>query len=348
MIPVDEALADRALFFDAAALSDALGRKVRIERIRYKIGTSIVAAVRDDAGRPAWVLTHADPAKVRNHERAALRAGASPVWLGSATVSGPARADRALVPGLADLDEADVRTDSPLRYNPLRRIVMATESRVIKVSAGEQSVDAARYLADRGIPVIVPSLISPRVTCAPRWGQGDLSARTSAVLARRTGRALAAVHEAPIGPLRLPRTSPVQVAARAADAIRALLPDLGERAERIARDADGATGGRAVIVHGDFSPDQVLVGEDGVRLIDLDRVAIGTPEQDLGSFLAAGGDAELLDGYVDAGGVIDPSALRAWRAISHLQKAVEPFRSGDSNWPAAVAAAVDDAQEAIS
>ncbi|MGO1267495.1 MAG: aminoglycoside phosphotransferase family protein [Microbacterium gubbeenense] len=347
MIRFDDALPDLGIFAGADALSQALGRRVRIERIRYKPGTSIVAAVRDESGRPSWVLTHADPAKATNHERAALRAGAEPVRLGSATVTGPAWADRALVAGLSDVADADRRTDVPLRYNPLRRMVMATDSRVIKVSEGTQSVTAAQHLADHGVSVIVPSLVSPRATSAAWWGAGDLSEKPSAALARRAGQELAAMHRAPIGELRTPRTSPARVAERAARAIHALVPELGDLAARLAETAGTMAGGREVVVHGDFSPDQVLVGDGEVRLIDLDRVAIGAPEQDLGSFLAAGGDEELLGGYIDAGGVVDPEALRAWRAISHLQKAVEPFRSGRPNWTAAVVAAVDDALEAI-
>ena len=56
MMHLDPRLPDRELFADADAMSDALGRRVRIERIRYKPGTSIVAAVRDEEGRPLWVL----------------------------------------------------------------------------------------------------------------------------------------------------------------------------------------------------------------------------------------------------------------------------------------------------
>ena len=53
MIRFDDALPDLGIFAGADALSQALGRRVRIERIRYKPGTSIVAAVRDESGRPS-------------------------------------------------------------------------------------------------------------------------------------------------------------------------------------------------------------------------------------------------------------------------------------------------------
>jgi len=348
MISTDPFLSDRALFADAEAMSDALGRRVRIERIRYKPGTSIVAAVRDEAGRPSWVLTHADPAKVRNHERAARRAGARPERVGPATVTGPAWADRALAAGLAEApDDADPRV-APLRYNPLRRLVMATGSRVVKVSAAEQSVAAAEHLAEHGAAVIVPRRVSARVTTSAWWGEGDLAARPSADLARRAGQEIAAIHAAPLGALPLLRRSGAELAQQAARAVAAVAPHLERDALRVAQAAGTATGTRSTLVHGDLSPDQILVGSGDVRIIDLDRIAIGAPERDLGSFLAAGGDAELVTGYVEAGGTIDQRALCAWTAIAHLQKAIEPFRSACDDWRSAAASALVQAKQAIS
>jgi len=348
MMRLDPRLPDRELFADADAMSEALGRRVRIERIRYKPGTSIVAAVRDDEGRPCWVLTHADPAKVRNHERHALRAGARPEWIGAATTAGPAWADRELVRGLAEAPAGTDPRHAPLRYNPLRRLVVRVGSRVVKVSAAEQSVAAAQHLAAHGAAVIVPRRVSARATTSAWWGGGDLAARPNADLARRAGHEIAAIHAVPVGALVLPRPSGAVLAERAARAIGAVAPDLERGALRIADAAGAAAGSRGVVVHGDLSPDQILVGSDDVRIIDLDRAAIGAPERDLGSFLAAGGDAELITGYIEAGGRIDPRALRAWTAIAHLQKAVEPFRSACADWASAAASAVDHAGEQIS
>lgn len=348
MMRFDPRLPDRELFADADAMSEALGRRVRIERIRYKPGTSIVAAVRDEEGRPLWVLTHADPAKVRNHERHALRAGARPEQIGAATSAGPAWADRELARGLAEAPAGTDPRRAPLRYNPLRRLVMRAGARVIKISAAEQSVAAAQHLAAHGAAVIAPRRVSARATMSPWWGEGDLAARPSADLARRAGHEIAAIHAAPIGALSLQRHSGAELAEGAARAIGALAPRLEGDALRIAESAGAAAGTGGVVVHGDLSPDQILVGSDEVRIIDLDRAAIGAPEQDLGSFLAAGGDAEFLSGYVEAGGRVDPRALGAWTAIAHLQKAVEPFRSAHADWASAAASAVDHAREAIS
>jgi aminoglycoside phosphotransferase (APT) family kinase protein len=73
--------------------------------------------------------------------------------------------------------------------------------------------------------------------------------------------------------------------------VSALLPEL----EALARDLETRLAAlllarprtAPVLVHGDFSPDQVLVGDSEVRLIDFDRAGTGTVEADLGSFAAA-------------------------------------------------------------
>ena len=41
-----------------------------------------------------------------------------------------------------------------------------------------------------------------------------------------------------------------------------------------------------MLVHGDFSADQVLVNGAAVRIIDFDRVRTADPAMDLGSFAA--------------------------------------------------------------
>ncbi|TSE14487.1 phosphotransferase [Arthrobacter sp. KBS0703] len=74
--------------------------------------------------------------------------------------------------------------------------------------------------------------------------------------------------------------------------VASLLPALEEPARRVEAELrarllkDGAAS-EYVLVHGDFSADQVLVGGSEVRLIDFDRARIGAAEADLGSFAAA-------------------------------------------------------------
>ncbi len=126
-----------------------------------------------------------------------------------------------------------------------------------------------------------------------------------------------------------------EAAARIRRALRGRLPSAGR------------AGRTAVLVHGDFSADQVLVSGAEVRLIDFDRSQAGVPEADLGSFAAAeelrrwsghpgtGGQAgHLIEGYLQAGGQADPAAVDAWAALRMFATSVEPFRDRTPDWAA--------------
>jgi len=104
----------------------------------------------------------------------------------------------------------------------------------------------------------------------------------------------------------------------------------------------------ACAVHGDFSPDQVVIGPDGrPTIIDLDAVRRGAPEQDLGCLAVSttigahdGADAarrsqrlaDFMTGYTD---VRRPPADRAvaLHAVAFgLRKAADPFRECAPDW----------------
>jgi aminoglycoside phosphotransferase (APT) family kinase protein len=147
--------------------------------------------------------------------------------------------------------------------------------------------------------------------------------------------------------------------------VTALVPALELRAARVAArirhsldDADDT--GPAVVVHGDFSADQVLVTGSDVRLIDFDRAGAGVPEADLGSFAAveemgrwrgttAGQPrlAPLLEGYVGAGGRFVPGATDAWAALRLFASSVDPFRDRCPDWAADMSRHIDRAWELI-
>ncbi|MGH2848750.1 MAG: phosphotransferase, partial [Thermoleophilaceae bacterium] len=87
------------------------------------------------------------------------------------------------------------------------------------------------------------------------------------------------------------------------------------------------------VVHRDLYEEQVLVGER-VGLIDLDDVALGPPELDVGNLLAhvellalrSGRSlcrpaATLLDGYAETGPGLDPALLGRCRALTLLRLA---------------------------
>ena len=104
-----------------------------------------------------------------------------------------------------------------------------------------------------------------------------------------------------------------------------------------------------MLVHGDFSADQVLVDGPAVRIIDFDRVRTSDPARDLGSFAAvediadpagagpvAGGrkTAQLIDGYREAGGHVSQARVETWAAFRLFLNSVDPFRNRASDWPA--------------
>lgn len=260
---------------------------------------------------------------------------------------------------------------SVLRYNPERRLVVrvpsATLPVVVKTAVQADEVAAGLRLRQRlqshGIPVL-PELADLEcaahgISASPDWGHGDLSGGDNDPAAYRAGQALAAIHGMDAG------TGP-DPAAEVADLVRqlaatrsmitCLLPGLEAPVAALTRRllaAVGPAGPRGtpqqVLVHGDFSADQVLVDGPAVRIIDFDRVRTSDPARDLGSFAAvediadpagvgpvAGGrkTAQLIDGYREAGGHVSQARVETWAAFRLFLNSVDPFRNRASDWPA--------------
>src|SRR5690606_18741563 len=103
---------DCALLLDDAALSAALGRAVRVTRLRYKPGTSAAVAWEAVGGpgpagvpRQGWAGAFRDPAKAGKALLVAARTG-SAAWRlpgSAAAVAGAAASDRAVAGPLARL-----------------------------------------------------------------------------------------------------------------------------------------------------------------------------------------------------------------------------------------------------
>ncbi len=168
------------------------------------------------------------------------------------------------------------------------------------------------------------------------------------------GATLAAVHRQRPAILP-PRTVAGEIDAvrRAAASLGRAAPALAERASGLARTVAGrleAAGPSDGAVHGDFSADQVVVGELGVRLIDWDRAGVGPRALDLGSFIARlemdallagqGPPQAAIGSFADghaAAARRPPEALEAWVAAGLLRLVNEPFRRRLPDWPAAAA-----------
>jgi streptomycin 6-kinase len=102
-------------------------------------------------------------------------------------------------------------------------------------------------------------------------------------------------------------------------------------------------------IHGDFYADQVLLAEDTVAILDLDRAVCGDPSVDLGLFIAhlqrdalrgnlSSSQVEslkdsLLAGYSIATTPPSSAQLELYTAIGLLRLAPEPFRYRQPNWP---------------
>ena len=105
---------------------------------------------------------------------------------------------------------------------------------------------------------------------------------------------------------------------------------------------------RAATIHGSFHDDQVLVGPEGVTLLDLDSAAIGHPLLDVGhfaSYLSAAGEDAARAAFLDAceappeALLFESAALLRWSSL--------PFRDLEPGWPHALRKRVEMARSRL-
>lgn len=380
---------DRVL--DEDWLSGLLGRAVRATRLRVKPDVAVIIALADtDSGLPAgwgrflWPVSRSKAATARR------RAELAGTWtreqeLGGGLVvdSGPLAADPALVAHLhraqslrllSALDPGRV-----LRYNPLRRLVVAESHSVVRVSAASQALARELGRCLRGlIPLPEETGVSAwyadaHISAGRRVGDMDLAGasgvgpRARAAAHMGAGELLAALHASTGGlsPGLRDRLATgrsdlhAQVSAHVG-LLDLLAPDLAARLrrllERLAGGAEGAVVGngpggptgadQAVLTHGDASPDQVLMDSASGRLwlTDFERACLGPAADDLGSYLAEcalpAGNL-MLAGYERAGGAL-PRGGELGRAVtrSRLLRLVDPLRRADPLWREAIGASL--------
>ena len=432
----DAALPGLPWLLDNGRLSELLGETVRVTRVRYKPGTSLLVSFRrrrNGSFDYGWATTRtpASSGKLLEREHTVRSHGGDmrilrpdPRDPETLVAVGGVEDDWALHKNLTWLKKNGIERlglhhrpgaallagSSVLRYKPERRLVLlshkASTAVVIKAAAkpagpGQQTQFLNR-LRHHGVPLL-PQLADARclahgITATTAWGTGDLAARDNSTDARAAaytaGRALAALHCIPAadvsGPVAVPATGNRRedIAAQVKATrimVSALLPEL----EPLARDLEARLAAlllarprtAPVLVHGDFSADQVLVGDSEVRLIDFDRAARGLAEADLGSFAAAeeavlpaggaspssdggaragapagaaagapaGGPktALLAEGYLDAGGRFSQSAVDAWAAYRLFNSSVDPFRDRSPEWAADMSWHLGRAKELI-
>lgn len=375
--PLDSNLRSLELLFDPDALSSLFNRPVRTSHLRWKRGTSAVARLHDDDG-VRWLVMYGTDASVKL-EKTFRRALTQDVDLerfafdDGVLASGPIALDPRLYPVLRPFRRAAMEVPSPalgvLKYNPFRRLVFSVATTDAgrlagRASAGGHSMTRGMLteLATGGVPVVVPLdsavlppglPVSKHVEYLPWYGSGDLSTvplQHAELPARSTGNALALLHsQAPIHQTHAWRAP----AGRLRSLVREnaeLIPENGGRLERVQAELEALLRrpGRAVVIHGDFSADQVLVDGRQVRLIDFERCTYGAAASDLGSFaavealgsamvdrrtvLALPRTAALLDGYGTGPATVNDSEVVAWTAFYLLNRLREPFRACSPDW----------------
>ncbi|MEZ4634387.1 MAG: aminoglycoside phosphotransferase family protein [Caldilineaceae bacterium] len=285
------------------------------------------------------------------------------------------RADllRRLVPNQPELWQGTI---TPLHYKPERRLVARVDA---DDAVADNAVAALKfYTADgfeqasaaaRRFSALEELRIPQRLGRSRRhsalslsWIQGDsLSRRLPSpagqdVPMQAVGAALARIHAHKPGDL-APITAQHHIAAvsAAAEAVAVTAPWLGEMVTDLAytvaariREDDARHHPRGCALHGDFSPDQILITEDGrVAVLDFDNAARGHPAADLGSFIAAlihQSGAQVtpqITGYIDQflrgyqtgnGAPIQCGQVSTYAAAALIRRSPEPFRYRRAAW----------------
>jgi len=111
-------------------------------------------------------------------------------------------------------------------------------------------------------------------------------------LVGRVAYAWAQVHTAPLhlaGPVPRDRAYCIAEVQRRRNKIARAVPELAERATRVAEAIEAASGllpePPAALIHGDCHPDQMWVDGERVVLFDFDEFALGDPMEDLAEFV---------------------------------------------------------------
>lgn len=371
--------------FSDAALSQAVGRPVTATHLRLKPGQSVTVAWQSagagsDGAGPAehgWAQVTADSDKIRKTLSRAEKAHCPDQVTvhelpGSVLLIGSVWTDPKLAVELhrAHRRQAQARgTDEPwqvLRYNPGRRLVARSGPDVLRVHTAPLDgptgmVQTVRRWRSWDLPVLPLRSLGGHGTAAasPFWGSGDALELPHQDTARAAGELIGRLHSRRASRSPLP-AAPLRVRS-AAESLAESAPWLAEAARALATRLEplllqDLSDSPAVELHGDLSPDQLLVAEPGstdVKLIDVDRAGTGPAARDVGSWLATCRRhrlPELNQGFLAGYSAHAPSpsaALAAWESYAHLLAALDPLRHREPDWPAQVTERLLWAQDAL-
>jgi ABC-type multidrug transport system fused ATPase/permease subunit len=379
----------------AQVLERSLGRDGSVERVRpvylrYKPTRQLVVHYEAWAGAAshdvvAMVAPGADlPRKVRKPRNLDLVRAVG----GRSPAANPLAYDRQLealiqwlpldlsLPALAEpgprlrrrLDLAGLALPSqhePIRlgYKPRRHAVLRLNGHVLKAYAKQAHFEAAteRLSLGSGLEgVSVPRLVCtlPELRATVQTAVDGSPPANSASVAPALGAALRDLHGSRVAGLPL-NTPGDRLAAAAASArlIEVIAPWLGPRLHALLRRLEDALprGGLPVPAHGDVTPQNLIVRDGHVALVDLDRLCAAAPALDFGTYaawalLGRRGDLEpaqeLLDALVEGYGQ-RPDDLSWYLATAILCVAQFPFRHVHADWPELIEALVGDAERAV-
>lgn len=253
-------------------------------------------------------------------------------------------------------------TVSPLRYKPQRRFVgqLSVDGmpravlRFYTASGYQRAIESSKGLTSRG-----------SLRLARRLGRSDhhrmiafewLPGETPGTMAgaetnhERIGAALGEFHQQHLKHGRQrDRVTEIETLQAVAEGLEFLRPDLAP----LLRTVVANIAERLItfpfargLIHGDFHPDQVLLGDGTVAILDLDHVTHGDPAVDLGNFLAhleyhspdkpiriAAIRDGLLSGYESEAARVPSDQIALQTAASLIRLAPHPFRNREPDWP---------------
>ncbi|MGP9537345.1 phosphotransferase [Brachybacterium sp. AOP43-C2-M15] len=248
-----------------------------------------------------------------------------------------------------------------LSYNPGRHamLLLPASGEVLRVAARplDDMLAVGIHWRELGLPTLEQHRWRnrPRVLAGARWGSGDLAGLAahprSMPAAARLGEIIARLHDADVSGRDLPPARIGEQVPVTTEAVADLLPQCADRIEDLSRRLRGMLpeSEEQVLIHGDLSPDQVLVSVDEtalpgrgrlpLRVVDLDRSGLGPAGADLGSWLATCllADVEeqasaFLEGYARRRALPAPEVLAAWTARALLAAALDPLRRYREDW----------------
>ena len=174
------------------------------------------------------------------------------------------------------------------------------------------------------------------------------------------GAAIAQLHaQAPVGLTGVTREAEVSTLLSEATMLRLICPHLAQRANALAQLMAAHLVNRPPVyclIHGDFHARQVLLHDDTVAILDLDRAVCADPMIDLGLFgahlerevirghLPASRVAPLvqalLDGYAATTGLPTVDEIQLYTAVELLRLAPRFFRYREPDWPERIEASL--------